>query len=105
MHAMSAGETGFRWPVAARSVLARVGARAVTALGVIGIIAWTFVGSLVMGLRTPRTSEARMVWLWLVGLALIVVLSGLGAWLAGDQRDRWDETARRNPGPGGEDPP
>jgi hypothetical protein len=80
-----------RWWRAVRSGLARVGGHAFVSLAMIGIIAWTFVGSLLMGLTTPQSSEPRMVRLWLSGLAFIVAVAGACAWLAaghqGSERD------------------
>ena len=63
-------------------MLARIGWRAIISLGMIGIVAWTFVGSLLMGLTTPQNSQPRMVQLWIGGLVVIVLLSGAAAWLA-----------------------
>lgn len=74
-------------PRSIRRRLSRIGSRAIIALGMIGVIAWTFVGSLLMGLTTPQNSQPRTVHLWLGGLVAIVVLSGIAACLAEGPRD------------------
>lgn len=71
----------------AQCMFARARRRVILALGMIGVFAWTFVGSLAMGLTTPQNSQPRMVQLWLVGLAVIVVGFGAAAWMADGPRD------------------
>lgn len=39
------------------------------------LFAWSFVGSLLMGLRTPVTAQPRLVMLWAVA-AMAIVLGG-----------------------------
>ena len=70
-----------------RAALARLGARAVLACGMMAVLGWTFVGSLGMGLTTPQHSQPRMVQAWLAGLVAIGGLCSLVAWLAGEPRD------------------
>ncbi|UPG74537.1 hypothetical protein MVG78_20800 (plasmid) [Roseomonas gilardii subsp. gilardii] len=56
-----------------RNLLRRLGAGAVVMATLCMLFAWSFVGSLFMGLRTPATSQPRMVVLWLCVAAGIIL--------------------------------
>lgn len=72
-----------------RSWLRRTGPRPVAALGLIGLLVWAMVGSAMIGLRGPETSDAEVAGLWFAGVAVIAVAAAAAALIAaGDERNR-----------------
>lgn len=62
----------------------------VVAFGLIGLLVWAMVGSLLLGLQTPETSDAKVAGLWFAGIGAIVgiaVLAVLNAARVGPGRD------------------
>lgn len=55
--------------------LRRLGAAAVVMATLCLLFVWSFVGSLLMGLRTPVTTQPRLAMLWAV-VAMAIVLGG-----------------------------
>ena len=59
----------------ARRFLRRLGTGAVVMATLCLLFAWSFTGSLLMGLRTPATAQPRLAMLWAV-VAMAIVLGG-----------------------------
>ena len=65
--------------------LRRTSPSAVATLAFLSLLLRDLVGSPAMGLRTPATTEPRLVVLWLAG-ALVIATTGLGAGLLAGTR-------------------
>lgn len=67
-----------------RTVLRRVGAPAIAALGFAGAFGWAFFGSLALGLGTPAATDTATAWLWLAGEVCVVTTAAAAGWLAAE---------------------